>query len=120
MPDDSPCCSMSDTGSQRAPLLFFSEVRAFTLGCQRRYGRRSHRTTFTKCAAGLPRRWPTWQRLRIDAGIYDRVQPLRAPNSRHPKTGLHKTVLTLDELRHRLVQFLNEHKSAIPFDLPAL
>ena len=25
----------------------------------------------------------------IDAGIYDRVRAFRAPNSRHPKTGLH-------------------------------
>lgn len=28
--------------------------------------------------------------ISIDAGVYDRVRALRAPNSRHPKTGLHK------------------------------
>jgi hypothetical protein len=36
----------------------------------------------------------------IDAGVYDKVRLFRAPNSRHPKTGLHKRRLTLDELMH--------------------
>jgi hypothetical protein len=36
----------------------------------------------------------------IDAGVYDKVRLLRAPNSRHPKTGLHKRRLRLDELLH--------------------
>jgi hypothetical protein len=34
----------------------------------------------------------------IDAGVYDRVRAFRAANCRHPKTGLHKRRLTLDEL----------------------
>ena len=36
--------------------------------------------------------------VRIDSAIYDRVRLLRAPNSRHPKTGLHKRRFTHDEL----------------------
>src|SRR5581483_7137699 len=36
--------------------------------------------------------------VRIDEGVYRKVQPLRAPNSRHPKTGLHKVRLSYDEL----------------------
>ncbi|MBW7906569.1 MAG: DNA primase [Phycisphaerae bacterium] len=36
----------------------------------------------------------------IDAGVYDRVRCFRAPNSRHPKTGLHKRRLSVDELMH--------------------
>lgn len=35
----------------------------------------------------------------IDTSIYDRVRPFRAPNSRHPKTGLHKVRVSLDELQ---------------------
>lgn len=35
----------------------------------------------------------------IDTGIYDKVRPFRAPNSRHPRTGLHKRRLSLDELQ---------------------
>lgn len=41
----------------------------------------------------------------IDTGVYDRVRAFRSPNSRHPRTGLHKTfvqprqfaLLTLDD-----------------------
>ncbi len=36
----------------------------------------------------------------VDVGVYDRVRPFRAPNSRHAATGLHKRRLTLDELLH--------------------
>ena len=36
--------------------------------------------------------------MRIDSAIYDRVRLFRAPNSRHPKTGLHKRRFTYDEL----------------------
>ena len=36
----------------------------------------------------------------IDTGVYDRVRCFRAPNSRHPKTGLYKRPLTLEEINH--------------------
>jgi len=35
----------------------------------------------------------------IDTGIYDRVRALRAPNSRHPKTGLHKRHIPFEDFR---------------------
>lgn len=34
----------------------------------------------------------------LDAGIYDRVRIFRAPNSRHPKSGLHKVALDFESL----------------------
>jgi hypothetical protein len=34
----------------------------------------------------------------VDSGVYDRIRPFRAPNSRHRKTGLHKRRLTFGEL----------------------
>lgn len=34
----------------------------------------------------------------IDSSIYDAVRLFRAPNSRHSKTGLHKRLLSIDEL----------------------
>lgn len=34
----------------------------------------------------------------IDSGVYDRVRAFRAPNSRHPKTGLHKRRFAYKEL----------------------
>lgn len=37
--------------------------------------------------------------VEIDAKVYDKLRAFRAPNSRHPKTGLHKVRLTLEEFR---------------------
>jgi hypothetical protein len=57
----------------------------------------------------------------IDTGIYDKVRAYRAPNSRHPKTGLHKRRLTHDELMGLSldgIRALAEH--AEPFALSAL
>jgi hypothetical protein len=56
-----------------------------------------------------------------DAGVYDRVRAFRSPNSRHPKTGLHKrfvpphqfALLTLDDAVILAAQ-------PAPFDLPDL
>ena len=55
----------------------------------------------------------------IDAGVYDRVRAFRAPNSRHPKSGLHKRHLTLDELTglplEKIVELSREPSQ---FDVP--
>jgi hypothetical protein len=56
---------------------------------------------------------------RIDGGIYDRVRIFRAPNSRHPKSGLHKRFLTAEELLglgpDRIREFARE---PVAFELP--
>ena len=55
----------------------------------------------------------------IDVGVYDRVRCWRAPNSRHPRTGLHKRRLTVGELLHvstDAVLKLSERPE--PFELP--
>jgi hypothetical protein len=60
-------------------------------------------------------------KVRIDEGVFDRVRPFRAPNSRHPKTGLHKRRLTIEELMglslDRIVQLASE---PTPFEVPAV
>ena len=57
----------------------------------------------------------------IDTGVYDCVRAFRAPNSRHPKTGLHKRRLTVDELLYtgvdRIVELACEPE---PFELAEL
>lgn len=67
----------------------------------------------------LAMRWAEYARVRIDAGIYDASRCFRSPNSRHPKTGLHKRRLTFDELlglsAARIVELARE---PLPFDLP--
>jgi hypothetical protein len=55
----------------------------------------------------------------IDA-IYDRVRAFRAPNSRHPKTGLHKRRLTVDELLGLNLDRIRMMAAApSPFEMPS-
>jgi len=55
----------------------------------------------------------------VDSGVYDRVRAFRSPNSRHPKTSLHKRRLTFGELMglatRRIVELAAEPE---PFDIP--
>jgi hypothetical protein len=55
----------------------------------------------------------------IDTGVYDRVRLFRAPNSRHPKTGLFKRQLSFDSLlglrSSRIVELAGEPEA---FDIP--
>lgn len=39
--------------------------------------------------------------VRIDVGVYDRVRLFRAPNSRHPASGLHKVRVSVNDLANR-------------------
>jgi hypothetical protein len=56
----------------------------------------------------------------IDQGVYDRVRLWRAPNSRHPKTGLHKVVVELGDLLYLDAAAMRRRAvEPIPFDLPA-
>jgi hypothetical protein len=88
---------------------------------------------------GLPICWPTepsvfWHRaarrfaealaelagVRVDGAVYDKVRAFRAPNSRHPRSGLYKRALSHRELMGLTVdsvQLLAEEP--LPFDLPA-
>ena len=55
----------------------------------------------------------------IDTGVYDKVRCFRAPNSRHPRTGLYKRRLSLDELMRLstdAILKLAEHPAT--FELP--
>ncbi len=58
-------------------------------------------------------------KVQIDNGIYDRVRAFRAPNSRHPKTGLHKRHLSYSELTNLKLDALRQLASTPePFDVP--
>ncbi len=58
--------------------------------------------------------------VEIDAGVYDKVRLFRAPNSRHPRTGLYKRRLALDELLHLDADRIRELAGRPePFGLPA-
>jgi hypothetical protein len=101
-------------------LLFFSGSKGYHLGLP-----------MALCASPAPsvdfhrvaRRFAERQSVRfgvaIDAGVFDRVRLFRAPNSRHPKTGLHKRWLDLEQLLHlRTDAILRLAAEPEPFDIP--
>lgn len=57
----------------------------------------------------------------IDASVFDRVRAFRAPNSRHPRSGLHKRHIPVEILDTVTVEELLEMaRTPEPFDPPSL
>ena len=55
----------------------------------------------------------------IDSGVYDKVRPFRAWNTRHPRTGLHKIRVELDDLLVSTAESITGRAVVpIPFDPP--
>jgi hypothetical protein len=56
----------------------------------------------------------------VDTGVFDRVRAFRAPNSRHPKTGLHKRFVPVEILDAVTVKgLLDMARTPEPFDVPS-
>jgi len=56
----------------------------------------------------------------VDGSIYTKTRLFRAPNSRHPKTGLFKRWLSLDELMHlKLDAIIERARQPEPFRIPS-
>jgi hypothetical protein len=103
-----------------AILLFFSGNRGAHVGlpvtwnpgpsaCFHRIARR-----FAEAIAAVTN-------AKIDSTIYSVVQILRAPNSRHPRSGLHKRPLSLNELLHLDAACVRRlAKAPQPFALPVV
>jgi hypothetical protein len=100
-------------------VSFFSGSKGFHLGCPTSLwapagGPAFHRTAraFAEIVAGEAG-------IRIDTGIYDAVRAFRAPNSRHPKTGLHKRFIPSGQLGVLTAEdILDLARSPAPFELP--
>lgn len=82
-------------------LVFFSGSKGFHCGLPTSlFGDVCGSTSFHLIARRFAETTATRHGVAIDVGVYDRVRPFRAPNSRHPKTGRHKRRLTAGELLH--------------------
>jgi len=58
-------------------------------------------------------------KVAVDVGVFDRVRAFRAPNSRHPRTGLHKRYLPPDVFEHASVDdVLDMARQPAPFQPP--
>jgi hypothetical protein len=82
-----------------ALLLFFSGSKGAHVGLPTTWGPVPS-ITFHRTARHFALALAAGAGVSIDTGVYDKVRLFRAPNSSHPKTGLHKRRLTLDELLH--------------------
>jgi hypothetical protein len=99
-------------------LLFVSGGKGFHLGLPTSWGP-ALTLTFHRTARRFAEALAAAAGVQIDTGVYDKVRLFRAPNSRHPKTGLHKRRLSFGELMHldagRIVELA---KAPGPFEPP--
>jgi hypothetical protein len=101
-------------------LVFFSGSKGFHCGLPTSlFGDVCGSTSFHLTARRFAETTAARHGVAIDTGVYDRVRPFRAPNSRHPKTGRHKRRLTAGELLHlnagRIVELAANPE---PFEVP--
>ena len=102
-----------------ALLVSFSGSKGFHLGLPSSLWGPEPSTSFHRVCRQLAEGLAEAAGVVIDTGVYDRVRAFRAPNSRHPKTGLHKRRLTLDELTGLSLDGIRSLASKpAPFDLP--
>lgn len=102
-------------------LMFFSGAKGFHIGLPTALWLPTASGTFHLTAKRLAEALAAECSVVIDTGVYDKVRAFRAPNSRHPKTGLHKRALTLRELTHLSVTRIQElAREPLAFDVPTI
>jgi hypothetical protein len=104
-------------------LIFFSGNKGFHVALPSILTAATPGPTFHATARRLAEGLAAIARIEIDSGVYDRVRAFRAPNSRHAKTGLHKRLLTFDELgqlsAERIAELAREPFAFDPAELPS-
>ncbi len=104
-----------------ALLVFFSGSKGFHVGLPTDLWQPTASLLFNAVAKRLAEGLAGAVQVVIDAGVYDTVRAFRAPNSRHPKTGLHKRRLSLDELMRLSIERIRElAKEPVAFDVPTV
>ena len=100
-------------------LIFYSGSKGFHIGLPTSLWGPPPSPTFHRVARRLAEGLAASVAVVIDKGVYDAVRAFRAPNSLHPKTGLHKRRLSLDELTGLSVAAILERAATpAPFDVP--
>jgi hypothetical protein len=99
-------------------LLFFSGSKGFHAGLPLTW-RPAPSTALNLTARKYAEALAGLAGVRIDSGVYDKVRAFRAPNTPHPKTGLHKRRLSFEELMHLSAERIGDlAKAPAPFALP--
>lgn len=100
-------------------LVFFSGSKGFHVGLPTGIWQPTASKSFNAVARRFCEGLAASAQVVIDLGVFDKVRAFRAPNSRHPKTGLHKRALTLDELTRLSVERIQTlAQEPLAFDLP--
>lgn len=100
-------------------LAFYSGSKGFHLGLPTSLWQPKPSANFHKIARRFAGHLAELAGVTIDTGVYDKVRLFRAPNSRHPKTGLHKRHLPLDVLMMLSLDGIQKLAAEpAPFDLP--
>ena len=102
-------------------LVFFSGSKGFHIGLPTDLWQPTTSLLFNAVARRLAEGLAGAVQVVIDSGVFDKVRAFRAPNSRHPKTGLHKRWLSLDELMKLSVERIQElAREPLAFDVPTV
>lgn len=100
-------------------LIFHSGSKGFHLGLPTAIWQPEPSGDFNRFARRFAENVAGIAAVEIDSGVYDKVRAFRAPNSRHPKTGMYKRRLSADELNGlSLDRILNLAQQPAPFDVP--
>lgn len=101
-------------------LAFFSGSKGFHIGMPMTVcGSPGPSRHFAKTCRRFAERVAEVAGVAIDSGVYDVVRAFRTPNSKHPKTGLHKRRFELDAVEKLKLQRLCEmSQTPEPFELP--
>ncbi len=100
-------------------LVFFSGSKGFHVGLPTSLFDSSPAVAFNQAVRKLAEGLAASVGVVIDPAIYSKVQPLRAPNSRHGKTGHHKRFVTFDELlKLKPTAIVANAARPIEFELP--
>ena len=81
-----------------ALLIFYSGKKGFHIGIPTSLWNPQPSKNFHRYCRVFAEHAANSSEIKIDTGIYDRVRCFRAPNSKHPKSGLYKIPLTFEEL----------------------
>jgi hypothetical protein len=99
-------------------LLFFSGSKGFNVALPT-FWNPAPSVTFHRATRHFAEHLARLAGVTIDPAVYVKTQPLRAPNSRHAKTGLHKRRLSFEELTGLSVEGICQlAKRPEPFELP--
>ena len=100
-------------------LIFLSGGKGVHVGIPTRLASRRPRRTSMRSPSSSAWRIGEAAKIVVDGSIYSKTRLFRAPNSRHPKTGLFKRRLTLDELTHLKPEAIVElARHPEPFEIP--